>query len=83
MTELETSDSGNERVCQKPRVFVEEEEVNIYVLHKIINISIDWRQNAEIRGLYIAWHKCLEKDLDVEGETQLQTSDILCWFRRI
>lgn len=67
MTELDTSGSRNKRVCQNPRVLVEEKELNIYVFHKIIYIY--WRQNAEIHGLYMAWHRCLEKDLGVQGET--------------
>lgn len=83
MTELGTSDSLNKRVCQNLRVLVEEKELKINVLHKIINISIDWRQNPEMHGLYVAWHRCLEKDLGVQGETQLQTSNFLPWFRRI
>lgn len=71
MTELETSDSRNKCLCQNPLVLVEEKELNIYVLHEIINISTDWRQNAEIHGLYMAWHRCLEKDLGVQEETHL------------
>jgi hypothetical protein len=70
MTELETSDSRNKRV-------------NTYVLHKIPNLSIDWRQNAKIHSLYMERHMCLEKDLGVQAETQVQTSHFLPWFRRI
>lgn len=83
MTELDTSGSRNKRLCQNPRVLVEEKELNIYVLHTIINISIDWRQNAGMHGLYMAWHRCLEKDPGVQGETQVQTANFLSWFRRI